>query len=272
MLPRINLIKGRDADFLLSVNDSIISPNIYQNGVWEDHILTLSKLFLEGIEQPWVVDIGANLGAFTVPVAKAIQERGGVVSSFEPQRIVYYQLCGNIFLNRLDNCYAYQYALGEQDGVIEIPEVDFNQVSNVGAYSLKPEYMALEELHLNQKKHAVQQIRLDNLPIPAKNAVLSLIKIDTEGLELNILRNGQNFLAKHRFPPILFEAWHAEYYEEHKNALIGFLRSLDYEIVQVGRMDYVAQHPFNDRYLELLEQKDNSVTYQMKRRAVHVSR
>lgn len=101
---------------------------------------------------------------------------------------------------------------------------------------------------------------------------MSLIKIDTEGLELNILRNGQNFLAKHRFPPILFEAWNASYYEEHKNALIGFLRSLDYEIVQVGRMDYVAQHPFNDRYLELLEQKDNSVTYQMKRRAVHVSR
>lgn len=164
MLPRINLVKGRDADFLLSVNDKIISSYIYHHGVWEDHILHISKLFLEGIDNPWVVDIGANLGAFTVPIAKHIASQGGVVSSFEPQRIVYYQLCGNIFLNRLDNCYAYHHALGERHEVIEIPEVDFNQVSNVGAYSLKPEYMAVEQIHLNQQKHTVQQIRLDDLP------------------------------------------------------------------------------------------------------------
>lgn len=189
MLPCINLIKGRDADFLLSVNDSIISKHIYQFGVWEDHILSIAKEFLNGIERPWVLDIGANLGAFTVPIAKYIASNGGIISAFEPQRIVYYQLCGNIFLNRLDNCYAYQYALGEHDGIITIPEVDFNKVSNVGAYSLKPEYMALEQVHLTQKTHSVQQIRLDNLP-PPENLKLSLIKIDTEGLELNVLKNG----------------------------------------------------------------------------------
>ncbi|WP_066801713.1 FkbM family methyltransferase [Moraxella oblonga] len=166
MLPRINLIKGRDADFLLSVNDTIISQHIYQHGVWEDHILNVSKLFLADIKHPWVIDIGANLGAFTIPIAKHIAPYGGVVSSFEPQRVVYYQLCGNIFLNRLDNCYAYQYALGEQDKLIDIVEVDFNQASNVGAYSLKAEYTALENIHLTKNKHPVQQIRLDNLPPP----------------------------------------------------------------------------------------------------------
>ena len=33
MLPRINIVKGEDADFLLSVNDRIISSEIYHNGV-----------------------------------------------------------------------------------------------------------------------------------------------------------------------------------------------------------------------------------------------
>ena len=165
MLPRINLVKGEYADFLLSVNDRIISNEIYHNGAWEAHLLQLAQLFLQDIHAPWVVDIGANLGAFTIPIAKLIAPNQGVVSSFEPQRIVYYQLCGNIFLNRLDNCYAYQYALGDSNTTVNIPEADFNQVSNIGAYSLDPEY-ATRELSLSQKHHCVQQIRLDNLPPP----------------------------------------------------------------------------------------------------------
>lgn len=266
MLPRINLIKGRDADFLLSANDTIISPHIYRHGVWEDHILNVAQLFLSGIEHPWVLDIGANLGAFTVPIAKHIAPHGGVVSSFEPQRIVYYQLCGNIFLNRLDNCYAYQYALGDDEKMIDIPEVDFNQASNVGAYSLKPEYMELEKVHLSGKTHPVQQIQLDNMPPPSPNLTLSLIKIDTEGLELNVLKHGQAFLKQHRYPPILFEAWQTEYYQVQREELMAFLRGLDYDIVQIGGMDYVAQHRSGDRYLELFEQNEHNKTYHMKYR------
>ena len=85
---------------------------------------------------------------------------------------MYYQLCGNIFLNRLDNCYAYQYALGDSNTTINIPEADFNQVSNIGAYSLDPEY-ATRELSLSQKYHSVQQIRLDNLPPPPRKSNIS---------------------------------------------------------------------------------------------------
>lgn len=95
---------------------------------------------------------------------------------------------------------------------------------------------------------------------------MSLIKIDTEGLELSILQNGQSFLENHRFPPILFEAWNANYYQEHKNALMDFLRGLKYEILQVGEMDYVAQHPLNDRYLALIDTQDGSLIYQMRQR------
>ena len=56
---------------------------------------------------PLVLDIGANLGAYAIPVAKKIASARGVVYAYEPQRIVYYQLCGNIFLNSLDNVHAF---------------------------------------------------------------------------------------------------------------------------------------------------------------------
>lgn len=266
MLPRINVIHGQHADYLLSVNDTIISPTIYNSGVWEPHLLTLSQLLLEQVENAWVIDIGANLGAFTVPIAKLIAPLGGVVTSFEPQRIVYYQLCGNIFLNRLDNCYAYQYALGDADTTIEIPEIDFNQASNVGAYSLNQEYMKIESIQLAEKKHTVQQIRLDNIPYPRENIKVALIKIDTEGLELKVLQNGLNFLKQHDFPPILFEAWSTDYYQAEKKELFDFLEHLDYKILKIGDMDYIAQHPYNPSYFEKISQSETQVFYQLKQR------
>lgn len=83
---------------------------------------------------------------------------------------------------------------------------------------------------------------------------------------MSILQNGQSFLENHSFPPILFEAWNTNYYQEHKNALMDFLCGLNYEILRVGEMDYLAQHPSNDRYLALMDMQDGLLTYQMQQR------
>ncbi|WP_066801710.1 hypothetical protein [Moraxella oblonga] len=82
---------------------------------------------------------------------------------------------------------------------------------------------------------------------------------------MDILKNGQDFLKKHQYPPILFEAWATEDYREQREMLMTFLSSLGYEILQLDRMDYVAQHPLNDRYF-IREQTDNAITYRMIKR------
>jgi len=56
---------------------------------------------------------------------------------FEPQRIIYYQLCGNIVLNRLDNFRAFNQAVGDSDGDIEMPEINYENNVNIGAFSLE---------------------------------------------------------------------------------------------------------------------------------------
>ena len=38
-----------------------------------------------------ILDIGANLGAYSIPIAKDIQSVNGQVIAFEPQRIIFYQ-------------------------------------------------------------------------------------------------------------------------------------------------------------------------------------
>lgn len=254
MLPRINVVQCDEGSFMLLVNDTIISKSLYFDGVWENHTLNIAKLLLQGVANPWVLDIGANLGAFTVPIAKYIAPQNGVLTAFEPQRVVYYQLCGNIFLNRLDNCYAYNFALGETETEMDIPELDFNRANNIGAFSMKEEYRKRHvDMNLSQRQHRIKQIKLDNLTPPVDSLQLSIIKIDVEGWELFVLKNGQNFLAQHGYPPILFEAWHTEFSEE-REALLTFLLQLDYQITRLGDMDYLAQHPTFPRRLQFQSQ------------------
>lgn len=46
---------------------------------------------------------------------------------------------------------------------------------------------------------------------------------------------------------------------------MAFLNGLGYEILQLGEMDYIAQHPLNDRYF-VRESTDHSTTYRMIKR------
>ena len=146
MLPRINIVECEDANYLLFSTDDAISNILRRTGKWEEHILQISAFMLQGIENPLVIDIGANLGAFSIPLAKKIQSAGGQVIGFEPQRIIYYQLCGNVILNRLDNYFAIHSAVGQRTGFIETPEVNYENMTNIGGFSLEEKYNEIRGL------------------------------------------------------------------------------------------------------------------------------
>ncbi|PUE59831.1 hypothetical protein B9Z44_09725 [Limnohabitans curvus] len=131
MLPRVNNIRTETGEFLLFSTEDYISRHLYAKGSWDPHLLTISRLIYKKLSTPVILDIGANLGAYSVPVAREIMETGGQIYAFEPQRIVYYQLCGNVVLNRLDNVFTYNVALGSTERQIEIPALDFEQSDNV---------------------------------------------------------------------------------------------------------------------------------------------
>ena len=50
-----------------------------------------------------IIDAGANIGLVSVPIAQAVKGKHGVVHSFEPQRMLFYALCGTAALNDLEN-------------------------------------------------------------------------------------------------------------------------------------------------------------------------
>jgi len=242
MLPRVNLIRTDIADYLLFSTDDAVSRTIYSAGSWASPLLTISQMFYRDMEAPLIIDIGANLGAYSIPVAKEISAVRGMVYAFEPQRIIFYQLCGNTFLNRLDNLFTFNVAIGDYDGSLQIPSIDYGKSKNIGGFSLDEKVRGILDsvsLKADEKPHEVPISRLGSLSFPKSPA---LIKIDVEGLELQVIRGAVSFLEEHLFPPLLLEAWNLDWFKEQRQELLQYLNFLGYDYFVI-QDEIIAQHP-----------------------------
>jgi FkbM family methyltransferase len=172
-------------------------------------------------------------------MAKYIYDLGGEVIGFEPQRIVYYQLCGNVVLNRLDNYQAIHCAVGDTLGEIEVPDLDYERADNIGSFSLDRDIRKLNgsDRFIKKTSQNVPMITLDSLRL---SSLVSLIKIDVEGFELSVLKGASDFISRNNFPPILFEAWNQKWFKSEKTELLNFVSQLGYDIYNFGTSDYIA--------------------------------
>jgi len=134
-----------------------------------------------------VVEVGANIGGHTVDLSRMVGP-DGEVHAFEPQRIVFQALCANLALNQCTNVHAKQAAVGEKSGTIAVPPLDPSVRNNFGGLSLRG--VAYGE--------NVPLLTLDSLDLPACH----LLKVDVEGMEVEVLKGGEQLIATHR--PILY--------------------------------------------------------------------
>jgi len=134
-----------------------------------------------------VVEVGANIGAHTVELAR-LAGRDGEVHAFEPQRIVFQALCANLALNQRTNVFARQAAVGAKSGTIAVPHLDPSARDNFGGVSLR-------EVTFGE---SVPLIALDSLDLLACH----LLKVDVEGMEVDVLKGGEQLIETHR--PIMY--------------------------------------------------------------------
>jgi FkbM family methyltransferase len=152
------------------------------------------------------IDVGANIGAHTIPLAK----RCDTVVAFEPQRLVFQTLCANVALNGLTNVQTFHAGVGAEPGSVVIPDLDPNQEQNFGG------------LHISghESGNPVPIVPLDSFAVPK----VHLIKIDVEGMELEVLK-GAKGMIKHYKPVLYVENDRAE----NSEALCEFISDLGYE-------------------------------------------
>jgi FkbM family methyltransferase len=155
-----------------------------------------------------VVEVGANIGAHTVELAR-LAGRDGEVHAFEPQRIVFQALCANLALNQCANVFARQSAVGERAGFISVPPLDPAVRTNFGGVSLQGVTFG----------ESVPLVTLDSLDLPA----CQFLKVDVEGMEVEVLKGSELLIETHR-PIMYLENDRVERSEE----LLGIIERLDY--------------------------------------------
>lgn len=176
--------------FALFPNDNAVSSSIINGWQYEPYMFEF--LIRNNIQTTGrsIIDIGANNGSFAVDFAHLVGDKGNVYS-FEPQRIVYYQLCGNVFMNGIDNVYCYNLAIGNSDLDIQVQKPNYFQNGNVNFGDVKVGKVEGDSV-------SVEQRRLDYFDF---NDVI-FIKIDVQGYELNVIKGAENTIRKYR--PYLF--------------------------------------------------------------------
>ena len=242
-LPRIARVECDGFDFGVFATGDFISQAIIKDGTWEPRVRAAAQMLLRGFDAATVLDVGANIGLFSVPTASMIGATGGRLYAFEAQRVVFQQLCANIFTNRLDCVWAFNQAVGAEPGQVEIPTFDYAKASNVGAFSLVEglqELRGLDDCADRSRMEKIELIALDGLEVEGR---VRLVKIDVEGMEIDVVRGGHDFLKRHSFPPIIFEVWEDEVFADGRRALFEEITSLGYAIIRLGRDSFIAQHP-----------------------------
>lgn len=153
------------------------------------------------------LDVGANIGALTVPLAQIVGPTGAVIA-IEPQRAVHQLLCANLALNDIGNVHAVHAAAGQAPGRTFVPPSDYSKPGNFGGTELN-----------DQAGEPVSVITIDGLRLPACH----FMKIDVEGREQSVIAGAAETIARCR--PTLY----IENDRRHQSAaLIRQMHELDY--------------------------------------------
>jgi len=210
--PITQLISCKRGRFLVNPRDTYIGRSLYLYGEYcDDEVNLLSLTCSDG---DVVIDGGANIGALTIPLSRSVGN--GKVVAFEPQQVLFQNLCANACLNNVTNLIALPMGLGECPKTLYYDDQkSYEQVYNYGNISLSS----------NANGNAVQVVTLDSIFERYQLKSLKLLKLDIEGMELSALMGAENVISE--FHPFLYVENDRK---EQSDDLIFWLLNKDYRI------------------------------------------
>jgi FkbM family methyltransferase len=189
-------VRMKDGSLLLLDVRSSTEATAYWAGGYDTEIIQRLSGFLE--PGSVVLDVGANVGFYTVPLARRLSALGGHLYAFEPIPSNFRRLQDVIQLNGLSEAAsALCFALGDRSGEVGFWLDDRDPAGTGNAVLVQG---AVRQLH--KANVTARMVRLDDFA--AEHAIdrCHLIKVDVEGAEVLILRGAEEFIRRTR--PVIY--------------------------------------------------------------------
>ncbi|RYH13430.1 FkbM family methyltransferase [archaeon] len=206
------ILEGLDGKFVISSSEEYMRKYLLGTGQYERPLINLIKDILTTrvslASKVVFLDVGANFGLWTVPLATLAGSKGHIFS-FEAQRYVANHLSATLLLNNIDNVRIIHAAVSNVSGHMLMNDISPTALIpghtlNYGAFSL--------HYHLNPAKQPnvptsiVRQVQLDEVfEHELEHKCPLFMKIDVEMYELEVLLGAMNLLTRCK-PLILLEA------------------------------------------------------------------
>ena len=188
----------------------------------EDAEIIMDEIFVQNIYEQYhgiekgdtVLDVGANIGCFTIKACKEVGSAGSVLS-FEPTASNYKLLARNVALNRYnDRCKTFAIAAGATSTIAEI-----------GLYRRGSGEASLMNRNESPVRFEEVKIRpLDSITSEIGISKCDFLKIDVEGFEYEVLKGASGLIE--RFHPFIAMETHS--FGPKPEIVAEFLGSLGY--------------------------------------------
>ncbi|MEP7322955.1 MAG: FkbM family methyltransferase [Saprospiraceae bacterium] len=212
------MIHDYDVDLNIVLNPGEhIGNRIYFNGYYEGKEVWVLKKILK--RDDVIVDVGANIGSWTLLFGKIAEM--GKVYAIEPSTL-FINLTSNIDLNQsLHNVDSYRLAFGNSKGLV-IEDDTYRREHNEGMIRFLPG-------NTIEEPRAVEMTTLDDWAEVNNIQRLNWLKIDTEGMEYQILQGGAKTLNTFQ-PNLLLEVnnENLKFYNSSASALYALIYSHGY--------------------------------------------
>tara|TARA_B110000967_G_C18720112_1_gene477178 strand:- start:36 stop:746 length:711 start_codon:yes stop_codon:yes gene_type:complete len=193
-----------------------------KNGSWEKNISNI--LYDNALPNTNVIDIGAFIGTHTLALADISKKGNGKVYSFEPQPWAYENIKESLKKNKIKNVKVYNIVLSNEIGSIKFCS------DSTGGSSVCTERS--KKINSWNNVYNVKMNTLDKYNF--KN--ISIIKIDVEGHEINVLNGALNTILKNK-PKILIEVWNRP---KRKKEFLEFMKKINYKVKKISGEDYLC--------------------------------
>lgn len=147
-----------------------------------------------------VFDVGANSGDTVSKIKKEIPS--AIIHCFEPSKVVFKYLIDNV--KTFSNVTCNQVAVGNENTTLKFNEYSWSVLNSF----LKRKYTTSKI----SEKYFVDVITLDSYIDKEKIDYVNLLKTDTEGFELNVLKGAATTFKLNKVQFVLVEAFFDENY------------------------------------------------------------